>query len=514
MSLSSSEPVIIGVGQSIDRIDAKTYKAWSASDLAADAARAAVHDAGLGEDALRRFDAIATTRTFEDSRPQPAIFGKSRNFPRSVARRLGMAPRYAAWAKAGGNTPQDLVNEFSERIAAGEFNLVLLAGAEAISTVRSAQARGITLDFSEDPGGEVEDRGAGLEEFRDPLMGTHGLGNPTLIYAIAENARRKRLGLTREAYARDMGDLFAPLAAVAHSNPWSAWDVPAYGADELTSVGPHNRWIADPYPLRLVARDQVNLGAAVLLASRQAALDLGVPADRLVYLHGYARAVEKSFLYRPDLGASPAAAAASRLALRYAGAGVDDVAAFDFYSCFPIAVSNVAIDAFGLSPREPRGLSVTGGLPFFGGPGNNYSMHAIAQMVEHVRKADGRPGFVGANGGYLSKYTVGLYSSAPQPWKECDSRALQAELDAVPSPEVLPVYEGRGRVESYTVHHNKEGLGYAVVVGRTADDQRFIARSAEGDRETCLQAHEQDVIEMEIDVKSLSGINSFNFLHG
>lgn len=511
MSRSSSDPVIIGVGQSVDRIGAPTYKASSASDLAADAARAAARDAGLGEDALRRCDAIATTRTFEDSRPQPAIFGKSLNFPRSIARRLSMEPRYAAWTKAGGNTPQDLVNEFSERIAAGEFNLLLLTGAEAISTVRSAQARGITLDFSEDPGGQVEDRGAGLDEFRDPLMDKHGLSNPTLVYAVAENARRKRLGLTREAYAREMGELFAPLSAVAHRNPWSAWDVPAYSPDELTTVGQHNRWIADPYPLRLVARDQVNLGAAVLLASRQAALDLGIPEDRLVYLHGYARAVEKSVLHRLDLGASPAAAAASRLALLYAGVGVEGVSTFDFYSCFPIAVSNVAIDAFGLSPHEPRGLSVTGGLPFFGGPGNNYSMHAIVEMVERVRKTDGRPGFVGANGGYLSKYTVGLYSSSPRPWKQCDSRALQAELDAVPSPEVLHAYEGRGRVESYTVQHNKGGLGYAVVVGRTDDDKRFIARSSWDDPETCLRAHEDDVIGANIEVTSPAGINYFTF---
>lgn len=512
MPLSASDPVIIGIGQSVDRIDSQTYTMSSAPDLAAAAARAAVRDAGLGEDALHRFDAIATTRTFEDSRPQPAIFGKSLNFPRSIARRLGMAPHYAAWTKAGGNTPQDLVNEFSERIAAGEFNLVLLAGAEAISTVRSAQARGVTLDFSEDPGGQVEDRGPGLDEFRDPLMDRHGLGNPTAIYAVAENARRKRLGQTRAAYAQEMGELFAPFSAVAHRNPRSAWDVPAYSVDELTTVGPHNRWIADPYPLRLVARDQVNLGAAVLLASRQAAADLGVAADRLVYLRGYARAVEKSVLHRPDLGASPAAAAVSRLALRHAGVGVEDVDAFDFYSCFPIAVSNVAIDAFGLSPSEPRGLTVTGGLPYFGGPGNNYSMHAIAEMVERVRKTDGRPGFVGANGGYLSKYSAGLYSSAPRPWKACDSRALQAELDAVPSPEVLATYEGQGEVESYTVQHAKDGPGHATVVGRTANGRRFIARSSAEDRETCLRAHEDDILGAAIDVTSSSGINSFTFL--
>ncbi len=78
-----------------------------------------------------------------------------------------------------------------------------------------------------------------------------------------------------------------------------------------------------------------------------------------------------------------------------AGVGTGDVDAWDFYSCFPIAVFNVAVDALGLEPDDPRGLTVTGGLPFFGGAGNNYSMHAIAEMVHRVRS---RPDPSGSSG--------------------------------------------------------------------------------------------------------------------
>ena len=42
---------------------------------------------------------------------------------------------------------------------------------------------------------------------------------------------------------------------------------------------------------------------------------------------------------------------------------------------------------FSAPARMPRGLTVTGGLPYFGGPGNNYSTHGIAEMVARCRAA-------------------------------------------------------------------------------------------------------------------------------
>ena len=66
----------------------------------------------------------------------------------------------------------------------------------------------------------------------------------------------------------------------------------------------------------------------------------------------------------------------SRLALAQAGLGINDIEVLDVYSCFPAAVQ-VAMKEMGIKDNDSRPLTVTGGLPFFGGPGNNYSMHAI-----------------------------------------------------------------------------------------------------------------------------------------
>ena len=51
--------------------------------------------------------------------------------------------------------------------------------------------------------------------------------------------------------------------------------------------------------------------------------------------------------------------------LARAGITTADLDWFDLYSCFPSAVE-AAVDALGLDPFDPRGLTVTGGLPYHG----------------------------------------------------------------------------------------------------------------------------------------------------
>lgn len=125
-----------------------------------------------------------------------------------------------------------------------------------------------------------------------------------------------------------MGELFSPFTKVAAANPFSAAPVERT-VDELITVTESNRMITEPYPRLLVARDQVNQGAAALLMSVAAARRLGVPEDKWVYLRGHADLESQPFLQREDLGSYPAAVLAAREALEVAGIGVDDIATFD-----------------------------------------------------------------------------------------------------------------------------------------------------------------------------------------
>src|SRR5258708_30207108 len=196
---------------------------------------------------------------------------------------------------------------------------------------------------------------------------------------MIENARRARVKQPGDEYAASMGALFAPFTEVATATPHAAAPT-VRSAAELVTVTESNRLIAAPYTRYIVAREKVNQGAAGRLTSVAAAQRLGVPRDRWVFLHGHADLAERRLLDRADLSAGPAAVLAARSALEMAGVGVGDLATIDLYSCFPAPVFNIC-DGLGLSPDDPRGLTLTGGLPFFGGPGSHYSMHAIAETV-------------------------------------------------------------------------------------------------------------------------------------
>jgi acetyl-CoA C-acetyltransferase len=127
---------------------------------------------------------------------------------------------------------------------------------------------------------------------------------------------------------------------------------------------------------------------------------------------------------------------------------------------------------------DPRGLTVTGGLPFFGGPGNNYSMHAIASTLSRVRAQPGTYGFVGANGGIMSKHSTGVYTTVPYEFRPSRSERIQADLDAVPAPAEALSASGPAVIETYTVKHGRDGTRSGIVLGRLeSDGRRFVARA-------------------------------------
>ncbi|MEV4342877.1 acetyl-CoA acetyltransferase [Actinoplanes sp. NPDC049596] len=472
MPLPDSTPVIVGVGEVSERFDAPGYLGRSPVELAADAARLALSDAEI---AASEIDTIAAVRQFEISLPfAQAPLGRSDNFPRSVAGRIGAAPYRAVLEVGGGQSPQHLVNEFAAAIAAGDARVVLLTGAEAISTISRLAGAPDAPDFTEHAPGSLEDRGFGLEGIVSMDHFPYGLTDTPSHYALFENARRARLGLSRKAYAGAMGALFAPFTRIAASNPHAAAPV-ARTAAELVTVTAANRPIADPYTRYIVARDKVNQGAAVLMMSLAAARRLGVPKEKWTFLAGHADLRERDLLDRADLSAGPAAVAATRHALDLAGLDLPDLATLDLYSCFAVPVFAIT-DAFGLSPDDPRGLTVTGGLPFFGGAGNNYSMHAIATTVTRARAIPGTYGFVGANGGMMSKYSTGVYTTAPVAWKPDDSPKLQASLDAHPAPGQASSPSGPAVIETYTVKHDRDGTRTGIVIARLeSDGRRFLA---------------------------------------
>lgn len=475
--IADTTPVIIGVGQYSEKAGEPGYEALSYMDLGGRALAAAIADcdadSGASGQVAEAIDTLAAIRAFEMSRPgREPPFGAANNVPRALAKRVGANPARAILTTTGGQTNQQLVGEFAAAIAAGQSQCAAIVGAEAISTVLALSAKGEKPDWSEEVAGDFEDQGYGVEDLLEPPLFLHGATGAIPLYALCENARRAKLGMGLEEYRREIGNLFAPFTKIAAANPHSAAPFER-SAEELATVTERNRIVAEPYPRMTVARDQVNQAAAIIIASAGLARALGVPEDKWVHIHAVTAATELKLSQRPDLAANPASIASVEAALARVGKAMADMRYIDFYSCFAIPVFNQC-DHFGLGADDPRGLTLTGGLPFFGGAGNNYSAHAIAEAAECVRADRGSFALVGANGGWMSKYATGIYSTTPADWSSNDRFAkLPMATDQV----MFAAEPGkRARIETYTINRSPKG-DQAIFVGRNDAGGRVIGNA-------------------------------------
>ncbi len=458
-------PVIVGVGQVTQRPG--TDRPREPLALMAEAARLAEADAGAG-DILHELDSVRVVNVLSWPSKAPA---------HDLANALAVAPREALYTHIGGNTPQWLVNEAAQAIHDGDAKMVLIAGAEAMYSARRARARGIDLGWSPrgTPAPDVGDSRPGVRD----VEAAHGAALPTQVYPLFENALRAHYGRSLAEHQQALGELMAPFTAVAAANP-HAWFRDTRTAHEIATPGPENRYIGFPYPKFMNAIIDVDQGAALLLTSAGEARRLGIAEDRWVYVRGCGEATDHWFVTdRVDYHSSPAIRASGARALSMAGVTIDDVAHFDLYSCFPSAVQ-ITRDMLGVPQGDPRPLTVTGGLPYFGGPGNNYVTHSIASMVERLRADRGALGLVTANGWFVTKHSTGIYSTEPpsKPWTRTSPKVDQAAVDAEPHPQLAASPDGDATVETYTVLFNRDGAPErGIVIGRLPNGDRFIANT-------------------------------------
>jgi acetyl-CoA C-acetyltransferase len=472
-------PVLIGAGQFTYR--GAPEASPSPLTLIRTASERAAADAGLTLDALSGLDTVAVVGFTIDAGGAlaRAPFPKLRNVPLALAKALGASPRYAPYTRLGGNTPQALINALCARIASGESSFALVVGAEFLGSLRKRLAAGSDFaGWEDDPDAPEpvwwgDDRpGANAQET------LHWLHMPVNTYPLFENALRAHQGHSLAAHQRQLGALFASFTRVAAANPY-AWFRTARSAEELVTVNDRNRMVGFPYPKYLNAIMEVDQSAGVLVASVKAARALGIPEDRFVYLHGCAEAADLWFpLERQNYYSSPAIRLSGKQALDMAGTTVDAIDFIDLYSCFPVAVE-VAAAELGLELDDPRGFTITGGLPYMGGPGNNYAMHSVATMMGKLRERPGSKGLVTANGWFLTKQAIGIYSTDPVEgaWARADPSVVQREIDALPHPPIAEHPSGAATIETYTVVHRREGMARGIVIGRDADGHRFVANT-------------------------------------
>lgn len=434
-------------------------------DMMERAARDAAAQAGIG--ALSAIDTVLVVR------PQSRVPDRPGE---ELARRLGIQPRRIELSGIGGQVPQQYVNRAAGLLARGEADTVLLVGAEtyyprSAEAVRGEQAliQGIPADY-----GEEDAVGSNELEMR------HGLSLPIHGFPLFEVALWAQSGLKRDAWLAKVGTMWAGFSAAAARHP-NAWTRTPLSASAITTPGPDNRPIALPYTKRMVSLVMADIGAAIIMttAARAAATRGGAGAPVYFLGGGFAKDRQRFMVQKERYTRSPALEQAADKAQRRAGLGADDVECFDLYSCFPCAVS-VARNTLGLDDGDPRPLTLTGGLGFFGGPGSNYALHGVATMAEALAAGRYRSGMTTALGWFMHKYAVGLYGVTPN---GVDVSAHDLEDEAHPEAGAAPVAiadqaSGAGTIETYTVIYDREQQpARALLYGRTDAGLRFVANT-------------------------------------
>lgn len=498
---NNNTPIVISAAQLVQRDVSAPEQVQSPIVLTAQAVEKAIN----GNNALAEaVDALVMTRLFNDSsKGMTHPLGMSDKPPVSVSQLTGLSPKRTVYGSLGGQTPQSLLNEFAAAIHRGEHEVAVLCGGEATASVKQALRNQWSVDWSESPEGEMEDRG--FKELWDKVEIYHHMTFPPQTYALFENAWRHKNGLSIKEHQQVMGELFERFSDVAANNPYAQFPV-SRSADFLARPSKENYAFCEPYNKWMIAQDAVNQAAAVIVTSVGKAKELGIDESQWVYLHGHADAEDTYISRRPDLSASGAIKAAAGCALEMANKSIDDMQHIDIYSCFPIAVL-AACDALGIDWKEagktrPE-LTVTGGLPFFGGPGNNYSMHAIAEIYQRVIDKPGEYGLVCANGGFMTKESAGIYSTdVCDNWSPADDTAQQ-KVDAESRETLSYPYNGTAVIETYSLVYKKGTPAVGFCLARASDTgERVVAKASSKDSATLQAMIDQEPIGKSITVET------------
>ena len=434
-------PVLVGVGEASGKL--LGAKQLTPVGLAGAAIRCALDDSGQAEPLGAAVDCIAAIRLFEDSHMAQGT-GSPDNVPEAYGAAAGISAERLIYCDLGGQSPQAILSELAGDLHRGEIRAVLIVGAEAIRTAKRAGKAGVKLDWSKRSDTPVDDR---LAKF--PILAKtewhNGIVSMPLAYGLIEKARAIRLGLGVGAYSREMASLWSSFAAKSLTREHAQYPK-GWSADDLLADNDGNYQLTSMYRRWMVAQDGVDMAAAVIMTTAGMAHELGISDDRMVWLAGAADAYEPPLCERPNISGSDALQYAMTAALDQAGVAPSELGPVDIYSCFPCAVF-AAIDALGDPSRAPGDYTLTGGLSFFGGPGNNYSLHALAAMVQALRADGGKPAMITANGGTMSKQSVGIYT-AQQPAEAWSGEAAKGYRSRPLQLNETP--DGNAHILSYT----------------------------------------------------------------
>ncbi|MRI31463.1 acetyl-CoA acetyltransferase [Endozoicomonas sp. OPT23] len=471
--LDPNTPVLVGVGVIDQRTDspAEAKEAWQ---LMADAVTASAKDAGA-ESLLADIDLISV----------PQGMWQYTDPARLVADSVGAAKATTVFAEIG-ILQQTIMGDACERISKGEIDVAVVTGGEAkyrelmakiTKTEINNTQQQTTPDVTFKPDAELW-----LKEESNA-----GLAMPVGFYAVMESAFRHSKGLSIEEHRDRLAKMYSRFSDIAADNPY-AWKPMHVDTDYIKEASEKNPMLAFPYTKLHNTSWNVDQAGALLFTSVAKAKALGIPEEKWVFPVASTESNAMNCVsQRKELHRLPGARLCGEKALEHAGIKAEDVGLLDLYSCFPIAVEAYA-NELGLDLN--RDLTITGGMPFAGGPLNNYVIQSTCRMVQLLRNGSDEYALVSSVSGMMTKQAYGLWARKPSE-KGFANIDVSSDVKAEVSPVELDcTYKGEGVIAGYTVLYKGVEKSRAIAVIDQPDGKRSVCFNESADVMTQMEQQE------------------------
>jgi len=353
---------------------------------------------------------------------------------------------------------QNLINEACLKIENGEINASIILGGEARykqlrSVIEKKEYFETKLDENPDFYIKAKEDLYGDEELEE--LGAMAVG----YYATMETALRKNDDENIEEHQNNIASMYEEFSKVASNNE-DAWLDHPYSKKEILETSKKNKMLAYPYNKLHCTSWNVNQSAALVICSEELADKLEIDNKKRVYPissseNNHMVAIQQ----RPKLYES--------LGMIYAAKSINKMMeeldiildAYDLYSCFPAAVKMFS-KSLELGSEIPK--TITGSMPYAGGPLNSFVIHSTVKMIQKIRALEARHGLVTGVSGMMTKQSFCIWGKEYQEQFIFDDVTDRAKLDEKPV-ELSDIAEGEGEIIGYTIIEGSEHASKAVL---------------------------------------------------
>ncbi len=353
---------------------------------------------------------------------------------------------------------QNLINEACQKIETGEINASIILGGEA----RFKQLRAVIekkeyfetkLDENPDFYIKAKEDLYGDEELAE--LGAMAVG----YYATMETAIRKNDGEGIEEHQNNIALMYEEFSKIASENK-DGWLNHPYAKEDILETSKKNKMLAYPYNKLHCTSWNVNQSAAIIICSEELANELEIDNKKRVYPissseNNHMIAIQQRPKLYESLGMTYAANSINKMIERL------DIKldAYDLYSCFPAAIK-MFTKSLELDSEIPK--TVTGSMPYAGGPLNSFVIHSTVKMIQKIRALEVEYGLITGVSGMMTKQSFCIWGKEYKEHFIFDDVTERAKLDESPI-ELSNISEGKGEIIGYTIIEGNENAAKAVL---------------------------------------------------